>query len=217
MGNDAMNKKYSINEWKEFEELVPDAFHAFIHFEQNVFGPGVLSVRMKELIAAAVAHTIGCSYSINKHIKNAIENGITKAELSESIMIASILKGGAAIAHGVNALNAFDGEGSDELYKRTYFKRFSEFSSTSNGGFRAYISFVKQTMKPGALTVKEKELIAIAVSHTTACVYCIDIHTKGAKKEEATIEELTESILIATALQAASTIAYGVKALNAYD
>jgi AhpD family alkylhydroperoxidase len=78
------------------------------------------------------------------------------------------------------------------------------------------MSFVKQTMKPGALTVKEKELIAVAVTHTTACVYCIDIHTQGAKKEGATLTEITESILIAAVLKTGSTIAHGVNALNAY-
>ncbi|WP_436371553.1 carboxymuconolactone decarboxylase family protein [Cytobacillus sp. BC1816] len=49
-------------------------------------------------------------------------------------------------------------------------------------------------MRPEELSVKEKELIAIAVADTTGCPYCIDIHTKGAKKAKATKEEVAESI-----------------------
>lgn len=72
-------------------------------------------------------------------------------------------------------------------------------------------------MKAGELSVKEKELIAIAVAHTTGCPYCIDIHTKGAKKAKATKEEVAESIMVAAALKAGSALAHGVNALIAFD
>jgi AhpD family alkylhydroperoxidase len=65
--------------------------------------------------------------------------------------------------------------------------------------------------------VKEKELIAVAVAHTTGCPYCIDIHSKAAKKVGVTKEELAESILVATALKAGSALAHSVNALIAYD
>ncbi|WP_324255105.1 carboxymuconolactone decarboxylase family protein [Bacillus sp. LBG-1-113] len=65
--------------------------------------------------------------------------------------------------------------------------------------------------------MKEKELIAIAVAHTTGCPYCIDIHTKAAKKVKATREEVAESIMVATALKAGSALSHGVNALVAYD
>ena len=34
----------------------------------------------------------------------------------------------------------------------------------------------------GKIPKKYRELIAIAVAHTTQCVYCIEVHTKKAKK-----------------------------------
>ena len=71
-------------------------------------------------------------------------------------------------------------------------------------------------MKESILSVKEKELIAVAVAHTTGCPYCIDIHTKGAKGANATKEEIAESIMVATALKAGSALAHSVNALNAY-
>uniref|UniRef100_UPI00406CFA4B carboxymuconolactone decarboxylase family protein n=1 Tax=Peribacillus sp. FSL E2-0159 TaxID=2975289 RepID=UPI00406CFA4B len=47
--------------------------------------------------------------------------------------------------------------------------------------------------------------------------YCIDIHTKAAKKAKATREEVAESIMVATALKAGSALSHGVNALVAYD
>src|SRR5881397_2639086 len=34
----------------------------------------------------------------------------------------------------------------------------------------------------GRIPRKYRELIALAVAHTTQCVYCIEVHTKNAKK-----------------------------------
>ncbi|MEK8214059.1 carboxymuconolactone decarboxylase family protein [Paenibacillus sp. FSL L8-0463] len=72
-------------------------------------------------------------------------------------------------------------------------------------------------MKAGMLSVKEKELIAIAIAHVTGCPYCIQAHVKAAKKAQVSKEEMAEAIMVATALKAGSAMAHGVNALNAYD
>ena len=41
----------------------------------------------------------------------------------------------------------------------------------------------------GALPAKTKQLIAVAVAHVTQCLYCIQGHTKAARKHGATPEE----------------------------
>jgi len=45
-------------------------------------------------------------------------------------------------------------------------------------------------------------LIALAVAHTTQCVYCIEVHTKNAKKAGASKEEVVEAVFLAAALRA---------------
>ena len=72
-------------------------------------------------------------------------------------------------------------------------------------------------MQEGALTTKEKEIIAVAIAHVTGCPYCIEIHTGNAKKMNVTKEEIAESIFVATTLKAGSAYAHGINALNAYD
>jgi AhpD family alkylhydroperoxidase len=58
----------------------------------------------------------------------------------------------------------------------------------------------------GALSVKTKELIALAVAHVTQCDHCIEAHTQRAVNCGATKEELTEAIWVATVMRAAASM-----------
>ncbi len=217
MKNDTLYKKSYFARLGEFKDLAPDAFKSFLNFDKQALADGELSVKLKELIAIAVAHTTGCPYCIDIHVKQAKAQDVSKEEMAEAIMVATALKAGSAFAHGVNALNAYDNSTDDELYKASYFNRLQEFSKLNGDIFKSFIQFDTQSLKAGALSVKEKELIAVAIAHTTGCPYCITIHTKAAKKNGVTKEELAEAIMVATALKAGSALAHGVNALNAYD
>jgi len=69
----------------------------------------------------------------------------------------------------------------------------------------------------GKIPRKYRELIAIAVAHTTQCVYCIEVHTKKAKKAGASKEEVAEAVLLAAALRAGGAAAHGTLAMKFYD
>ncbi|GAA1965499.1 carboxymuconolactone decarboxylase family protein [Agromyces allii] len=59
------------------------------------------------------------------------------------------------------------------------------------------------------IPLKFRELIALAVSITTQCSYCIDAHSKNAVKAGATEAELAESAWVATAIRAGGGYAHG--------
>lgn len=217
MSNDGLYNKSYFNRLGELSDLAPEVFKAFAQFDKLALSEGKLSKKLKELIAIAVAHTTGCPYCIEVHVKNGKSQDISKEEMSEAILVATALKAGSALAHGVNALNAYDGNGDEDLYKASYFSRLKEFSKLNGDIFSSFVDFDQKSMKEGRLSVKEKELIAVAVAHTTGCPYCIDVHTKGAKRANATKEEVAESIMVATALKAGSALAHSVNALNAFD
>jgi AhpD family alkylhydroperoxidase len=69
----------------------------------------------------------------------------------------------------------------------------------------------------GKIPRKYRELIAVAVAHTTQCVYCIEFHTKAAKKSGATKEEVAEAVILAAALRASGAVAHGALALKFFD
>ena len=69
----------------------------------------------------------------------------------------------------------------------------------------------------GAIPRKYRELIAIAVACTTQCPYCLDVHTRNAKKAGATREEVVEATLLAAALRAGAAATHGAMALRLFD
>ena len=69
-------------------------------------------------------------------------------------------------------------------------------------------------MAEGAIPVKYKELIAVAVAHTTQCPYCIDAHVAGARKAGATDEELVESAMVTAALRAGGAVTHATHILS---
>ncbi|WP_257001028.1 carboxymuconolactone decarboxylase family protein [Terribacillus saccharophilus] len=107
------------------------------------------------------------------------------------------------MAHGVNALNAYDEITNEELFQASYFDRLKEFSGLNRYVFDAFISFDQKTMKAGALSVKEKELIAIAVAHVTG-PYCIQVIAAEPPFLLESLYHLTESLIHNGKLQEAS-------------
>ena len=75
--------------------------------------------------------------------------------------------------------------------------------------FKAFGAFDEAALKDGAIPVKYKELMAVAVALTTQCPYCIEIHSKKAKQVGATEAELAETTLVAAALRAGAAMTHG--------
>ena len=80
--------------------------------------------------------------------------------------------------------------------------------------FKAFVAFDEAVMKNGVIPLKYKELIAVAVALTTQCPYCIEIHSKRAKKAGATEQELAETTLVAAALRAGGAVTHGTHTLE---
>jgi len=62
---------------------------------------------------------------------------------------------------------------------------------------RAFAPFFQALMKEGALTVKQKELIAVGISVAIRCDGCIDAHVEKAMKAGASREEVLEAAGVA--------------------
>jgi AhpD family alkylhydroperoxidase len=62
-----------------------------------------------------------------------------------------------------------------------------------------------------------KQLIAVAVAHTTQCPYCIKGHTKSALQKGATDEQIMEAIWVAAEMRAGGAYAHSTLALDVLD
>jgi AhpD family alkylhydroperoxidase len=78
----------------------------------------------------------------------------------------------------------------------------------------AFRQFSQAVFKDGALPRKTKQLIAVAVAHVTQCPYCIKGHTRAARREGATPEELMEAIWVAAEMRAGGAYAHSTLALE---
>lgn len=82
-------------------------------------------------------------------------------------------------------------------------------------GFVALDSIIGK--EGGAIPRKYRELMAIAIACTTQCPYCLDVHTRKAKRAGATREEVAEAVFISAALRAGASATHGTLALKLFD
>ncbi len=80
---------------------------------------------------------------------------------------------------------------------------------------QAFQEFSRQVFADGVLNAKTKQLIAVAVAHTTQCPYCIRGHSTAALKSGASAEEIMEAIWVAAEMRAGAAYAHSALALEA--
>jgi AhpD family alkylhydroperoxidase len=98
---------YDMRNLAKFEKmgtLAPEAFKAFVAFDEAVVRNGVIPLKYKELIAVGVALTTQCPYCIEIHARRAKAAGATEQELAETTLLAAALRAGGAMTHGTHAL-----------------------------------------------------------------------------------------------------------------
>lgn len=69
-------------------------------------------------------------------------------------------------------------------------------------------AFDKAAFAEGALSAREKQLIAVAVALTTQCPYCIELHNKAAREAGASDAQLAEAALVAAAIRAGGAVTH---------
>jgi AhpD family alkylhydroperoxidase len=102
----------------------------------------------------------------------------------------------------------------NELYSKDNLANIEKMNALAPDVMKAFWAFDKAAVAAGAISVKYKELIAVAVAVTTQCPYCIDIHTGNAKTAGATDAELVEAAMVAASLRAGGAVTHTTHALS---
>jgi 4-carboxymuconolactone decarboxylase len=66
----------------------------------------------------------------------------------------------------------------------------------------------------GALSAREKALIALAVAHAVQCPYCIDAYSQESLKTGADVDQMTEAVHVAAAIRGGASLVHGVQMRN---
>jgi AhpD family alkylhydroperoxidase len=100
-----------------------------------------------------------------------------------------------------------------ELFARDTIKNLRKLRQLKPDLFKGFMDFDQMVFKDGALPAKTKELMAITAAHVTQCPWCIEDHTKRAKKLGVTDEEIAEAAFVAMALRAGGAFAHSCIAM----
>ncbi len=84
----------------------PDLFEKFTAWYEACQKDGALSRREKALIGLAVAHAVQCPYCIDAYSQSCLESGSNIEQMTEAIHMASAVRGGASLIHGLQAQNS---------------------------------------------------------------------------------------------------------------
>lgn len=212
-----MNSLYQSDFKKEasaIAKLSPQLFQAFSRFNKEVFKEKELSTKFKEIIAVAVANVTGCPYCIEAHTHAAKKLNVKKEALLEAIAVAASIKGGSALLHGINTLDAYTQESQLLYHKPNLSSLLLEFEELNQE--YSFIEHKERIFDSGELTKKEKKLIALAIAHVTGDPYSIHLLSEQAKQEQIRYEEILEAVFVATALKAGSALAHRYNSYQAY-
>lgn len=100
------------------------------------------------------------------------------------------------------------------MYDMKNLEKLKTVEALAPEAIKAFWAFDKAAMAAGAIPVKYKELMAVAVALTTQCPYCIQIHSARAREAGATEQEMAELVAVAAALRAGAAMTHGTHAFK---
>lgn len=79
---------------------------------------------------------------------------------------------------------------------------------------KKFFDYYGEVFKDGALTAREKSLIALAVSHAVQCPYCIDAYSTDCLEKGADENQMMEAVHVAAAIKGGAALVHGVQMMN---
>ena len=105
----------------------------------------------------------------------------------------------------------------EHYYHAADLPRFPEMAKGSPGLWDHFLAWYSAVFAEGALTAREKALIALAVSHAVQCPYCIDAYTSSCLEHGSNEEQMTEAVHVAAAIRGGASLVHGVQMRNHLD
>ena len=82
---------------------------------------------------------------------------------------------------------------------------------------KKFFDYYGSVFEEGALTAREKSLIALAVAHAVQCPYCIDAYTEDTLEKGCSEEQMMEAVHVATAIRGGASLVHSVQMMNKVD
>ena len=105
----------------------------------------------------------------------------------------------------------------DTYYDPADLARFHEIGEHAPELSKKFFEWYGAVFEDGALTAREKSLIALGVAHAVQCPYCIDAYTQDSLSKGSDIEQLTEVAHVAAAIKGGAALVHGVQMRKVAD
>ena len=105
----------------------------------------------------------------------------------------------------------------ETYYDPADLKKFGKISEWQEEMGAKFFDWYGTVFKEGALTAREKSLIALAVSHAVQCPYCIDAYTKDTIQKGCDEAQMMEAIHVAAAIRSGASLVHGVQMMKKAD
>ncbi|HBF21343.1 MAG: 4-carboxymuconolactone decarboxylase [Owenweeksia sp.] len=103
---------------------------------------------------------------------------------------------------------------SKPYYKEEDLKKFKDIADFEPELAEKFFGWYGKVFEEGALTAREKAIIALAVSHAIQCPYCIDAYTKDTLKMGVSEAQMMEAVHVAGAIRGGASLVHGVQMMN---
>ena len=93
-------------------------------------------------------------------------------------------------------------------------KDFGQITEWQEEMGKKFFDYYGSVFKEGALTAREKALIALAVAHTVQCPYCIDAYSSSCLEKGADEEQMMEAVHVSAAIRSGASLVNGVQMMK---
>jgi alkylhydroperoxidase/carboxymuconolactone decarboxylase family protein len=106
---------------------------------------------------------------------------------------------------------------SEHYYHTRDLARFGEIGKDAPELAEKFFAWYDAVFAEGALTAREKALIALAVAHAVQCPYCIEAFSSDCLRKGADPEQMTEAVHVAAAIRGGASLVHGIQMRNHVD
>ena len=102
----------------------------------------------------------------------------------------------------------------ETYYRPQDLSKFPEIGKEAPALAQKFFDYYQAVFAEGALTEREKALIALAVAHAVQCPYCIDAYSQTCLEKGSDLNEMTEAVHVAVAIRGGASLVHGVQMRN---
>ncbi len=104
-----------------------------------------------------------------------------------------------------------------DYYRSEDLGKFAEIGRDAPELAEKFFGWYESVFAEGALSAREKALIALAVAHSEQCPYCIDAYTRSCLEQGSNPAQMTEAVHVAAAIKGGAALVHGVQMRNTTD